>query len=95
MWITILLINTFVGSGKLLIQSHPRVQSIIQSLKQKIQTTKESVMGKATREEKTKEMYEETIQNVDQMQEALVGMFASLMMILVFGVLVCLLFVMS
>ena len=52
-------------------------------------------MGKATREEKTKEMYEETIQNVDQMQEALVKMFASLMMVLVFGVLVCLLFVMS
>ena len=52
-------------------------------------------MGKATREEKTEDMYEETIQNVDQMQEALVKMFASLMMVLVFGVLVCLLFVMS
>ena len=34
-------------------------------------------MGRATREEKTKEMYEETIQNVDQMKKVLVGMFAT------------------
>jgi len=56
-------------------------------MEERIQRSKESILGTPTEEDQTISMYEETLAYTTAMQQELVSMFASFSTVIVFGML--------